>query len=35
MRLLDGVDPEVVEEVNHAINHVPGVEHVTEVRISG
>ncbi len=31
-RLLDGVDPEVVEEVRHAASHVPGVEDVTEVR---
>lgn len=31
-RLLDGVDPELVEEVRHAASHVPGVEDVTEVR---
>ncbi|MEW6248416.1 MAG: cation diffusion facilitator family transporter [Nitrospirota bacterium] len=34
-RLLDGVDPQVVEEVIHAAQHVPGVEDVTEVRIRG
>jgi cation diffusion facilitator family transporter len=32
-RLLDGVDPEIVEEVGHAANHVPGVESTTEVRV--
>jgi cation diffusion facilitator family transporter len=33
MRMLDGVDPDVTEEVIHAIRHVPGVKEVTEVRI--
>lgn len=32
-RLLDGVDPEVVEEIKHSINHTPGVQNVSEVRI--
>ena len=31
-RLLDGVDPEIVEEIRHAAHHVPGVEEVAEVR---
>jgi cation diffusion facilitator family transporter len=31
-RLLDGVDPEVLEEMRHAASHVPGVEEVAEVR---
>jgi len=31
-RLLDGVDPEVIEEMRHAASHVPGVEEVSEVR---
>jgi divalent metal cation (Fe/Co/Zn/Cd) transporter len=31
--MLDGVDPEVTDEVIHAIHHVPGVQDVTEVRI--
>lgn len=32
-RLLDGVDPEVTEEIKHAISHVSGVKDITEVRI--
>ena len=32
-RLLDGVDPEVIEEITHAINHAQGVRDVTEVRL--
>lgn len=32
-RLLDGVDPQVVEEVIHVAQHVAGVEDITEVRI--
>jgi len=32
-RLLDGVDPEVVEEIRHAVNHVPDIRGVTEVRV--
>jgi cation diffusion facilitator family transporter len=31
-RLLDGVDPEIVDEIRHAAHHVPGVEEVAEVR---
>ena len=31
-RLLDGVEPEIVEEIRHAAHHVPGVEEVAEVR---
>jgi cation diffusion facilitator family transporter len=33
MRMLDGVDPVVTEEVIQAIHHVPEVKDVTEVRI--
>ena len=32
-RLLDGVNPEIVDEINHAINHTSGVVDVTEVRV--
>lgn len=32
-RLLDGVDPEVIDEVKHAVNHIEGVSDVTEVRV--
>lgn len=32
-RLLDGVDPEVIDEVRHAAKHVPSVEEITEVRV--
>jgi cation diffusion facilitator family transporter len=32
-RLLDGVDPEVIDEITHAINHAQGVRDVTEVRL--
>jgi len=31
-RLLDGVEPKVLEEIRHAASHVPGVEEVAEVR---
>jgi len=31
-RALDGVDPTTLEEIEHAARHVPGVEHVTDVR---
>ena len=31
-RMLDGVEPKLVEEIRHAAGHVPGVERVTEVR---
>lgn len=33
IRLLDGVDPEVVDEISHAINHTQRVLDVTEVRV--
>jgi cation diffusion facilitator family transporter len=32
-RLLDGVDPEVVDEIKHAVTHTQGVCEVTEVRV--
>jgi cation diffusion facilitator family transporter len=32
-RLLDGVDPEVIDEIKHAVNHMPGVGDVSEVRV--
>ncbi|GBC95918.1 putative cation efflux system protein [bacterium HR16] len=31
-RMLDGVDPEVIDEIKHAVNHAPGVVEVTDVR---
>jgi cation diffusion facilitator family transporter len=31
-RLLDGVEPEAIEEIRHTAGHVPGVEDVSEVR---
>ena len=31
-RLLDGVDPEVIDEIKHAISHAKGTNGVTEVR---
>jgi cation diffusion facilitator family transporter len=31
-RLLDGVDPEVIEAITHAVHYTPGVQQVTEVR---
>lgn len=33
IRLLDGVDPEVVDEIKHAVDHVRGVRGVSEVRV--
>ena len=33
MRLLDGVDPEVIDEIRHAVNHTAGVHDVTDVRV--
>lgn len=33
IRLLDGVDPEVIDEIKHAVNHVPGVQDIGEIRI--
>ncbi|MGD8338703.1 MAG: cation diffusion facilitator family transporter, partial [Desulfobacterales bacterium] len=32
-RLLDGVDPEVIDDIKHAVNHTPGVADVSEVRV--
>jgi len=32
-RLLDGIDPEVIDEIRHALNHAPGVHEVSEVRV--
>ncbi len=32
-RLMDGVDPSIVDEVKTAMTHVPGVQDVTEVRV--
>src|SRR5215217_7388406 len=32
MRLLDGVDPEVLDEIRHTAGHVPGVAEVAETR---
>jgi cation diffusion facilitator family transporter len=32
-RLLDGVDPQLGDEIRHAAGHVPGVEEVSEVRV--
>ena len=32
-RLLDGVDPAVIDEVQHAVQHVTDVREVTEVRV--
>ncbi len=33
IRLIDGVDPEVVDEIRHAANHASGVKDVSEVRV--
>jgi cation diffusion facilitator family transporter len=33
VRLLDGVDPRVTDEIRHAVNHAPGVMDTTEVRV--
>jgi divalent metal cation (Fe/Co/Zn/Cd) transporter len=30
--MLDGVDPDVIDELTHAVHHVPKVEDVTDVR---
>jgi len=32
-RLLDGVDPDVIDEIKHAVNHTPGVCDLGEVRV--
>jgi cation diffusion facilitator family transporter len=31
-RLLDGLDPEIIDAITHAAQHTPGVQQVTEVR---
>ncbi len=33
IRLLDGVDPKVIDEIKHAVNHTNGVKDITEVRV--
>jgi cation diffusion facilitator family transporter len=32
-RLIDGVDPEVIDNIKHAVDHTPGVEDISEVRV--
>ena len=32
-RLLDGVDPQVTDEITHALSHTPGVREVADVRL--
>jgi cation diffusion facilitator family transporter len=32
-RLLDGVDPEVIDEIRHTVNHTAGVSDISEVRV--
>lgn len=32
-RLLDGVNPEIIDEVRHAVSHVEGVEDVSDTRV--
>jgi cation diffusion facilitator family transporter len=32
-RLLDGVDPEVIDDIKHAVSHTPGVQDISEVRV--
>ncbi len=32
-RLLDGVDPEVIDEIRHAVKHTVGVRDISEVRV--
>jgi cation diffusion facilitator family transporter len=32
-RLIDGVDPEVIDNIKHAASHIPGVEDISEVRV--
>jgi len=33
VRLLDGIDPDVIEEIKHAVRHARAVRDVTEVRV--
>jgi len=32
-RLVDGVDPEVIDEIRHAVNHTQGVHDIADVRV--
>jgi len=32
-RMLDGIDPEVIDEIRHAVNHTAGVTDISEVRV--
>ena len=32
-RMLDGVDPEIIDEIRHAVNHIPEVGAISEVRV--
>lgn len=32
-RMLDEVDPEIIDEIRHTVKHTPGVENVSEVRV--
>jgi cation diffusion facilitator family transporter len=32
-RMLDGVDPEVIDDIRHAVNHTAGVTDISEVRV--
>jgi cation diffusion facilitator family transporter len=32
-RLLDSIDPKVVDEISHAVSHVKGVQSVSEIRV--
>lgn len=32
-RMLDGVDPEIIDEIRHAVSHAPGVMNISEVRV--
>ena len=32
-RLLDGVDPEVIDEIQHSVNHISRVREISEVRV--
>ncbi|OPY75894.1 MAG: putative cation efflux system protein [Syntrophorhabdus sp. PtaU1.Bin058] len=32
-RMLDGIDPEIIDEIRHAVNHTPGVKDLSEARV--
>jgi cation diffusion facilitator family transporter len=32
-RLLDGVEPEVVDDIRHTVDHAPGVKDISEIRV--